>query len=126
MLRYALEVAGGADELAVTCLDRLVDVPVLRICQSYEGPESACLEGGRLNVRPAPNLEYQGQLTGFLERCRPVYTELAAKDLLPWLENALRVPITLTSHGPTWMDKVPFAQECPVRMRAGTLARPSA
>ena len=35
MLKYALEVVGPLDQLAVTCLDRLAELPDLRICRRY-------------------------------------------------------------------------------------------
>jgi adenylosuccinate synthase len=59
MLRYALAVTGGVDEIAITCLDRLPDLPTLRICERYEGPASTCFQDGALRIRPAPNLSYQ-------------------------------------------------------------------
>jgi adenylosuccinate synthase len=106
MMRYALEVAGGADELAVTCVDRLAEVARMRMCERYEGAASPWYERGRLQARPAPNLEYQEQLTAMLAGCRPVYGEQAAEDYLPWLQSMLGIPITLASWGPTWWDKI--------------------
>jgi adenylosuccinate synthase len=117
MLWYALEVTGGADELAVTCLDRVAGMPALRICEAYEGPETPCLCEGRLRSRPAPNLEYQEKLTKTLTQCRPVYNRQATEKYVPWLQDVLKIPVTLTSHGPTWADKVAVAEGH--RVRAG-------
>jgi adenylosuccinate synthase len=112
MLRYALDVAGGADELAITCLDRLENMPTLRICQRYEGPASMCLEDGHLGTRPAPNLDYQERLTGTLATCRPVYTDVPTAAYLSWLKTRVTIPITLLSRGPTWKEKRPVTGNC--------------
>jgi adenylosuccinate synthase len=103
---------GGADELAITCLDRLADLPTLRICERYEGPASTCFQDDRLRTRSAPNLAYQAQLTSTLAECRPVYTTLPTRTCLPWLQTARQIPITVTSRGLTWQDKSTVVDEC--------------
>lgn len=105
MLRYALDVAGGADELAVTCLDRIAGLSEFRVCERYDG---VAIPGGRLRVAPAPDLPYQETLTALLARCQPVYRALPVDTLVPWLQAVAGAPVTLTSHGPTWRGKAAY------------------
>ncbi|MEV4006463.1 adenylosuccinate synthetase [Actinomadura sp. NPDC049753] len=98
-LRYALEVAGGVDGLAVTHLDVAGARPDLRVCRSYE------MDGGRvgrLETGP-PDLDRQAALTRRLLAARPVYAPLG--DPVETIEDALGAPVVLRSHGPTSTDK---------------------
>jgi adenylosuccinate synthase len=104
LLRYAVEVVGQLDGLAVTCLDRLENLPEIQICQSYQiGP----LQVKRIIPSPEMhNLAYQEQITATLNTCRPILTRLSNTDaLLNRLSHNLGLPIVLTSHGPTAEDK---------------------
>ncbi|WP_423225375.1 adenylosuccinate synthetase [Candidatus Amarolinea aalborgensis] len=104
MLRYALDVARPLDALAVTCLDRLIGLPVLRVCDHYCG-------GGALIQRltPAPggrDLDYQAELTRLLMRCQPSLIPVdGAQALLSLVRADLGIPISLVSSGPTAADK---------------------
>jgi adenylosuccinate synthase len=96
-LRYAAEVAGGADAIALTHLDVARTQPNLRVCRSY-------LVGGepvtRIEPGPPRDLDYQQRLTSTMFQARPVYTEPAAS----WaevVEEAAGAPVTLLSRGPT-------------------------
>ncbi len=89
--RYALEVCGGADELAVTHLD----APSPLVCRAYD-------IGTRL--LPAGDLVGQERLTERLLTARPVYDEVRG-DPAELIEGALGVPLTLRSYGPTADDK---------------------
>ncbi len=105
LLRYALDVVGHLDGLSVTCLDRIADLPELRICRGYQvGP----LRIER--IIPAPNpqdLGYQEQITAALAGCRPILTHISGPDeLLRTVQRDLGLPIMLTSHGPTAEDKI--------------------
>ncbi|WP_240810070.1 adenylosuccinate synthetase [Actinomadura sp. WMMA1423] len=98
-LRYALEVAGGVDGLAVTHLDVAGARPDLRVCRSYE------MDGervGRLETGP-PDLDRQAALTRRLLAARPVYAPLG--DPVDTIEGALGAPVVLRSYGPTSADK---------------------
>ncbi|NTW98199.1 MAG: adenylosuccinate synthetase, partial [Oscillochloris sp.] len=104
LLRYAAEVVGRLDGLAVTCLDRLAELPDLQICRAYQR--------GPLRVEriiPAPNaqdLAYQEQITTALAGCRPVLERMGDPEhLLRTLEVDLHVPVIITSKGPTAKDK---------------------
>jgi adenylosuccinate synthase len=92
-LRYALEVCGGADELAVTHLD----APAPLICTAYD-------IGDR--ITPAAGLAGQERLTARLLAARPRYAEVGA-DPAETIERALGVPVAVRSYGPTAADKMP-------------------
>ena len=104
MLRYARDVVGPLDALAVTCLDRLAELPAIQVCDHYRSGD-AIIE--RLTPAPAPHdLDYQAALTQTLARCRPVLTPVTDGDaLLALASAALGVPIGLVSFGPTAADK---------------------
>ncbi|MEV0004301.1 adenylosuccinate synthetase [Micromonospora sp. NPDC050980] len=94
--RYALEVAGGVDGLALTHLD--LAGPRLRMCRRYaDGLDR--LEPGRPG-----DLARQAALTGRLMRARPVLDEAPA-DWATAVEEVLRTPVLLTSRGATAEEK---------------------
>jgi adenylosuccinate synthase len=99
-LRYAVEVSGGVDAVALTHLDAAARHP-LRVCRSYQ-------VGGRPYPRiipgPERDLRYAERLTAMLLGARPVY-ENPGPDWPETVEDALGVPVVLTSHGPTAADK---------------------
>jgi adenylosuccinate synthase len=90
-LRYALRVCGGADELAVTHLD----APAPLMCTAYD-------LGDRLT--PATDLPGQARLTARLLTARPRYGKVGG-DPAETIEQALGVPVTVRSYGPTAADK---------------------
>ncbi|WP_089154711.1 adenylosuccinate synthetase [Micromonospora sp. NBS 11-29] len=94
--RYALEVAGGVDGLALTHLD--LAGPELRICRRYADGLDRLVPG------PAGDLERQAALTDRLMRARPVLDEVPS-DWATTVEEALGVPVVLTSHGPRAEEK---------------------
>jgi adenylosuccinate synthase len=104
MLKYALEVTGRLDQLAVTCLDRLAALPDLRIGRRYSY-DTFSIE--RIARSPLPrDLDYQERITNSLARCTPVLEALADPDaLLHLLESDLAVPIGIRSEGPTAQEK---------------------
>jgi adenylosuccinate synthase len=99
--RYAVEVAGGVDELAVTHLDVPGRVPGLRICTSYD------LEGvpwNRIVPGPFRDLAYQEGLTALLSRARPGARHRPA-DWAGEIGALLGAPVTIESWGPSANDK---------------------
>lgn len=101
-VRYALEVAGGADALALTHLDVADRRKDLRLCDAYE------LDGGRLDrLVPGPpeDLLRQRRLTRRLLRARPLLEPLV--EPVAQLRRALGVPVHLLSYGPTAIEKSP-------------------
>jgi adenylosuccinate synthase len=104
-LRYAIEVAGGVDELALTHLDAARRQP-LRVCRGYLADGERI---DRLPYAPAHDLARQEQITDLLLRARPDYADQAG----PWpdiVARELRTPVTLTSSGPTRSDKAALAR----------------
>lgn len=99
-LRYAIEVTGGVDAVALTHLDTAARHP-LRLCRAYQ-------VGGqrltRITPGPARDLRWQEQLTRMLLRARPVY-EHPGDDWPAVIEKVLGTPVVLRSHGPTAGDK---------------------
>ena len=100
-LRYAVEVAGGVDAVALTHLDVAGRRP-LRVCRAYQ------VNGLRLTrIVPGPerDLRWQEGLTRTLLRARPVYDDPACGDPgQDWpgiFEEMLGAPVVLRSYGPT-------------------------
>ncbi|TDB75140.1 hypothetical protein E1264_40195, partial [Actinomadura sp. KC216] len=98
-LRYALDVTGGVDGLAVTHLDVAGARPDLRVCLAYEN-DGERVE--RLETGP-PNLDRQAALTRRLLRAGPVYAPLGRAE--ETIEDVLRAPVVLRSYGPTATGK---------------------
>lgn len=111
LLRYGIEVSGGLDGLAVTCLDQLGD-PV-RLCLRYSvpGPVPDLAEGphpGEITrVRPGrpDDLPHRERLRTLLESVRPLLACIDRSAFVPTVERELNVPVCLESHGPTARDK---------------------
>ena len=99
-LRYAVEVSGGVDAVALTHLDVAGRNP-LRVCRSYR-------TGGQRQTRiipgPEHDLRYQERLTAMLLAAQPEY-EYPGPDWPGLVEDALGAPVALTSHGPADVDK---------------------
>lgn len=116
--RYALDLLGQLDHLALTHLDCLQTLPVWKFCHAYlyQGQPADLAgyfgyDGQRISKIHAPasvDLERQEQLTRRLLRCSPEYLTLPRHDpasYLALIEEQLHVPILLTSSGPTPADK---------------------
>jgi len=96
-LRYALDVVGGVDALAVTHLDVARARPDLMRCRAYEGI-------GPLQAGPPGDLARQEALTERLLTARPVLEPLG--DPIQAIEEASGAPVMLRSYGPTSDDKL--------------------
>ncbi|WP_214103981.1 adenylosuccinate synthetase [Acrocarpospora catenulata] len=104
--RYAVRVCGGVDELALTHLDVAEEHRELRVCRAYDQ-----------QVRLTPgDLANQAALAERLATARPVLEPVPG----PWpafVADELGAPVTVTSSGPTWLDKrvrrVPRGQRSP-------------
>ncbi len=100
-LRYAMEVTGGVDALALTHLDIAERRRDLRLCRAYE------VDGARLE-RLAPgrtgDLEHQERLTKLLLRAHPIYDD-PDSDWPEIAEVIIGAPAILCSFGPTRLDK---------------------
>jgi len=104
MLRYALDLTGPLDQLAVTCLDRLAGLPEARVCRRYRY-DTFSVE--RIARSAAPrDLGYQERITNGLARCEPVLEAIPDRAaLIRLLESDLGVPIGILSEGPAAEDK---------------------
>lgn len=122
LARYALQVCGGVDSLAVTHADRLT--PQWSVCSAYRAPqgspedEALVLrdEAGLITaLRPGPHqdLTWQTRLTEALARCAPERSTLPLGDtsdtrtqrFVTWVETHLGARVSVTSHGPRARDK---------------------
>ena len=102
--RYALAVAGGVDQIALTHRDRIASLPP-HICTAYECDGDVIRDIARCDPRDFPERE---RLTRRLKRCRPVYTPIDTRDaerFIQTIESELNVRFALISHGPTAAEK---------------------
>jgi adenylosuccinate synthase len=99
--RYAIEVAGGVDGLAVTHLDAPGRCPELRVCTSYE-VDGATWE--RIVPGPWRDLGYQERMGSLLFRARMGSVRRPA-DWAGEIGDLLGAPVMLESHGPRSSDK---------------------
>nr|WP_051110470.1 adenylosuccinate synthetase [Longispora albida] len=106
--RYAVEVAGGVDGLAITHLDipaRLASRaggPSLAICTSYADGWDRIIPGTR------GDLAYQEELATRLAAASPGTLERPghAGDFAAAISGLLGAPVALESHGPRAADKI--------------------
>lgn len=128
--RYAIDVVGKLDYLAITNIDRLEMIPEWKICTAYhsQGEQKDLLvyfeqdERGRINkmkvCRPT-DLAHQEKLTHRLWSCTPDYLtlsptsggRLSKEDRATYLSligEKLSVPIAISSYGLTATDKQCF------------------
>lgn len=104
--RYAVEIAGKMDWLAITHVDQWPALP-RRMCTAYQcAGDFAPIR--RLPVKIAPNLLHQQSLTELCGKCRPVFETVPGEGIDPLLSRIayeLDAPIGITSHGPTATEK---------------------
>ncbi|HMD93073.1 MAG TPA: adenylosuccinate synthetase, partial [Trebonia sp.] len=105
-LRYAAEVAGGLDAVALTHLDvARRHEGELRLCRQYSiGGQTAT----RLSPGPDRDLAHAERLTRLLLSARPVYDEterITARDWPGLVAGITGAPVTIRSHGPAATDK---------------------
>lgn len=99
LLRYALQVVGGVDQLAVTHLDKIERAPWL-FCRQYASGMALPVWRGRDDAQ----LLAQAAMTKDLFHVEPQYDEIeSADDFLTRLDDY--APVGIVSTGPTWMDK---------------------
>jgi adenylosuccinate synthase len=123
--RYAIAACGGIDSLAITCLDRLRDEHVWKICTHYElakedqgsllfEEESTMLGlASDICLGPHQDLAYQERLTQALLRTKPVLRitatpgsfETSVEHHIHRITRELDVPVSILSFGPTVNDK---------------------
>lgn len=119
--RYALDVTGGVDILALTNLDRMSGLDSVNICQAYQTDLIdkrffECEYGQIQSIKPVQNLSYRDLVirTLFLEKCKPVYREFSGweecqpadlENYLEAIEQFLKHEIGAISISPTAFGK---------------------
>lgn len=101
LLGYALDVVGGIDTLAVTCLDQL---PVTwKVCRAYQ----PWLPGDLpiTSLHHTPDVVRNRARTIMLEGSEPIYEVRLASEVPRILSEAADVPVSIESWGPTAANK---------------------
>lgn len=112
-IRYALDVVGGVDQLAVTCLDHLRRD--IKSCTQYTtsvGKSTWDLLPVQRLVGPEPYPNYQfhrqEEMTKIVSVMKPVYEIIPdVESFVPHIERVTKTPIKLLSFGPKASDKRP-------------------
>jgi adenylosuccinate synthase len=117
LARYALDVVGGVDALAITHLDLLKQLRSWKVCAGYQrepmpgDSELIAHRSGsglvtRLGVGTTPSLDRQARLAEWLGHVTPSLEECAANDdaVLEHLERLVGRSVDLVSHGPRAND----------------------
>lgn len=107
--RYALEVSGSVDALAITHVDALSRRDRWRVARGYAGDGGALFdrEGEVLaRVRPSAevDLDHQAALGRALAEVEPIYDEVDPREVPEAMASALALPIAMTSSGPSAAD----------------------
>ena len=112
--RYAIDVCEKIDYLAVTNLDRFLNINDWKICNSYTytGEDiDIYFNGDGCTVRDiknsaSTNLSYQTELTNRINTCIPCYESISSIDeYMEAIQKQLNVPIGITSYGVSFDDK---------------------
>lgn len=104
LLRYALDVCGGVDGLAVTHLDAFPRLPS-HVCSAYQ------FDGDRwerIPFKSNPTLAEREQLAKKMPAAQPEYSAMntsATQAYLDDLQRQLETPVLHRSLGPTFLDK---------------------
>jgi adenylosuccinate synthase len=106
LFKYALEIVGGIDELAMTHLDHLPLHDEFGVVAAYQRTPSTNW-GEKIDRLPlgtdlgcTPGLDHQEKLTRYLETCIPIIVPHGESEM----EN--RAKVMICSDGPTWKNKV--------------------
>ena len=100
LLRYALEVCGGVDGVALNCLDQASGG--IDVCHSYQSPG---VRIDRLIPPTAGDQSALGRLGSWIERLRPVTDHVAGGRLVETVEKQLGVRVLLSGTGPSSNDR---------------------
>jgi adenylosuccinate synthase len=105
LLRYALEITGGVDQLALTCLDQLQMLRQWKICAKYSHHAVDCFDDDCLRVAGSRNLQHQNRLAGGLAACQAIYETIRPQELVGYVEHHLGSHVGIRSFGPTFQNK---------------------
>jgi adenylosuccinate synthase len=126
--RYAIAACGGTTEfdgLAITCLDRLVELSTWQICDAYrytgitkerdkffiEADDKVTDLIVRQNTRDDVQIDHQQKFGLLLRECQPIFSNFKAGDYpgyIKSIQDRLNVPVVVGSFGPTENDKHTF------------------
>ena len=124
-LRYAAQVAGGLDAVALTHLDvAWRHQGRLRLCREYTAGERRIQ---RLAPGPDRDLGHAERLTRMLLSARPVYDDAERIGAGDWPDAVAEIagaPVTIRSHGPAAAHKTAAAHTTDARSRPPALAAP--
>ncbi len=95
LLKYALEVNGPVDTLAVTHVDCLEALPRWLICQAYTQDI----------LRVPKNLEAQAQMAKDLVNAQYNPIQIRKDHVLDTIQVQMQTPIGILSQGPTYTEK---------------------
>lgn len=121
-LRYALEVVGKLDGLAVTNLDRMEEIAEWQVCDRYEysGMNASIqkhfeVSAGQITAIHLPtdptDLVQQEELTHLLEEMQPGLTLVSKnrEEYLDQISQEFSTPVVIQSTGPSASDKLAIA-----------------
>jgi adenylosuccinate synthase len=104
LLRYALEVCGGADGLALNCLDRTAEG--VEVCCSYQSSFTSPSDTVDRLVPPrAGDHRALLRLGRRLSRVQPVFHHVDGDRVVATVEQQLGIPICLCGAGPSATDR---------------------
>lgn len=99
LARYAIDMVGGVDELALNHLDDLSNASLF--CHTYE-------EFDKIELSKVMDLNRQAKTTARLFKVHPKYKSVEDRYVFPsLLETELHAPITICANGPTHRNRRP-------------------
>jgi adenylosuccinate synthase len=98
LLRYAVEVSGGVDAIAVTHLDRALPGG-FRVVVAYEGPDGA--RTTRLDPGAPDDLDARARLAVALRAARPRLAPVDAGGIVAAIEAGVGLPVRFAARGRT-------------------------
>jgi adenylosuccinate synthase len=101
--RYAVEVAGGVDSIALTHLDTAEQEEDWHVVTGYISPAGERVD----RIEPTKSLHdltRQQELTDRMLACEPL-VNTGPDDWVRYVEDTFRVPVSVAGYGPTWQDK---------------------
>jgi adenylosuccinate synthase len=114
LARYALEVAGGADAIALTHLDRAEAQPDLQVADAYDDAGATVR---RIALGPEHDLDYQRSLATWLAGVRPILSGHPS-SFIEALQEGTGCPVAIAGYGPTAADKRELREQSPLSQTA--------
>ncbi len=99
LLKYAIEVDGNIDSIAVSHIDELEKLDKWKVCFYYQDKDNKNLMWELAKIENT-NINLQENLTKQILDSRPIYLEYSKDSILPLIEKTLGKKIKLKSFGP--------------------------